>query len=69
MIVLRRPRRAKPYFAMSHPPTMMDLMADQLRLLDTGANDYRLDERTKELGRVGVAAARQALAEARRRAA
>jgi hypothetical protein len=48
---------------------MLEPMADQLRLLDPGANDYRLDERTKELGRAGVAAARQALAEARRRAA
>ena len=48
---------------------MLERMADQLRLLDTAANDYRLDERTKELGRAGVAAARQALADARRRAA
>ncbi len=54
---------------MSHPPTMLEPMADQLRLLATATNDFRLDERTKELGRAGVAAARQALAEARQRAA
>jgi len=32
-------------------------------------NDWRLDERTKEIGRRGLADARQALAEAKRRAA
>ena len=32
-------------------------------------NDWRLDEHTKEAGRKGVADARQALAEARRRTA
>ncbi len=48
---------------------MLGAMATQMRLLDTQSNDFRLDERTKELGRAGVAAARQVLAEARRRAA
>lgn len=50
---------------------MLMVMAIQLMLLDTEAGSYRLDDRTKELGRAGVAAARQALAEAqaRRRAA
>ncbi len=54
---------------MSHPPTMMMGMATQLVLLDNEASEYRLDERTRELGRAGVAAAREALANARRRAA
>lgn len=44
-------------------------MATQLILLDPDATDFRLDERTRQLGRAGVAAAREALAEARRRAA
>ncbi len=43
-------------------------MTTQLILLDTN-DDFRLDERTRELGRAGVAAARKALAEARRKAA
>ena len=35
--------------------------------MDDRRVDWRLDERTKELGRKGVAAAREALAEAARR--
>ena len=45
-------------------------MARQLVLLDTPDDaDWRLDEETKEVGRRGVAAARQALAEAIKRTA
>lgn len=43
-------------------------MRDQLTLIDRTRADWRLDERTKELGRRGVAAAREALADAARRA-
>lgn len=39
-------------------------MTAQLLLLDPGYDDFRLDERTREIGRAGIAAARQALAEA-----
>lgn len=40
-------------------------MNTQLRLLDGGAHrDWELDERTREVGRRGVAAARTALARA-----
>jgi hypothetical protein len=39
-------------------------MATQLILIEAKDVDWRLDDRTKELGRAGVAAARQALAEA-----
>jgi hypothetical protein len=44
-------------------------MARQLVLLETRAADWRLDERTKELGRQGLAKARRALQEAAKRAA
>jgi hypothetical protein len=36
-------------------------MADQLRLLETQAAEWRLDDRTREAGRKGVEAARAAL--------
>jgi hypothetical protein len=36
-------------------------MADQLRLIDSDDADWHLDERTRESGRLGVEAARQAL--------
>ena len=41
----------------------------QLTLIDDRSNDWRLDERTKEIGRKGLADARAALQEAMRRAA
>jgi hypothetical protein len=44
-------------------------MTTQLVLLESRDVDWRLDEHTKQLGRQGIAAARQALAEAVRRAA
>jgi hypothetical protein len=44
-------------------------MARQLVLLEQDEHDWRLDERTCELGRNGVAEARRALVEATRRAA
>ena len=44
-------------------------MRTQLALIDSKGSDWRLDERTKELGRRGVAAARAALEEAARAAA
>ena len=44
-------------------------MARQLVLLEETETDWRLDERTRELGRKGVAEARKALTEAARRAA
>ena len=48
-------------------------MADQLRLLadtDRYADiDWRIDDHTREIGRQGVADARQALAAARKRVA
>jgi hypothetical protein len=47
----------------------MTAMNNQLILLDDRSGDWRLDERTRELGRQGIAAARTALAEAVRRAA
>jgi hypothetical protein len=44
-------------------------MARQLVLLEDTESDWRLDERTRQLGREGVAAARAALRDARRRQA
>jgi hypothetical protein len=39
-------------------------MADQLHLIEPNDPDWRLDERTRETGRKGVEAARQALRDA-----
>jgi hypothetical protein len=39
-------------------------MADQLRLIEPNDPDWRIDERTRETGRKGVEAARQALRDA-----
>jgi hypothetical protein len=39
-------------------------MGSQLVLMDNCAVDWRLDDRTREIGRRGLAAAREALAEA-----
>jgi hypothetical protein len=47
----------------------MGPMPEQLVLLDDRDADWRLDERTRQLGREGVADARRVLAEALRRAA
>ncbi|HSS09106.1 MAG TPA: hypothetical protein VLL25_04420 [Acidimicrobiales bacterium] len=44
-------------------------MGRQLVLLDPKNVDWRLDERTRELGRRGIADARQALKEASKRTA
>lgn len=43
-------------------------MGTQLVLIDSTSVDWRLDEHTKEIGRLGIAAAREALADAARRA-
>jgi hypothetical protein len=43
-------------------------MRNQLVLIDPPAADWRLDERTREVGRQGLAAARAALQEASRNA-
>ena len=51
-----------------HPLLILPTMKNQLTLIDRTRADWRLDEKTKELGRKGVAAAREALAEAARRA-
>jgi hypothetical protein len=47
----------------------MALMATQLALLIPDNDEWRLDERTKEAGRRGVAEARRVLAEVTRRPA
>ncbi|MBV8691387.1 MAG: hypothetical protein JOZ37_18995 [Actinobacteria bacterium] len=44
-------------------------MARQLVLIEDEETAWKLDERTRELGRQGLAEARRALAEATRRAA
>jgi hypothetical protein len=48
---------------------MIPVMARQLELVDRQATDWRLDERTREIGRQGLAEARRALQEAAKRAA
>jgi hypothetical protein len=57
---------------LSHPPVIVVLMENdtaQLTLIDTGSGAWRLDDRTRETGRQGVAAARRALAVAARQPA
>lgn len=54
---------------MSHPLFILIDMARQLVLLEDEHTAWKLDERTRELGRKGIEAARQALLEASRRAA
>ncbi len=39
-------------------------MARQLALIESSDADWRIDERTREIGRAGIAQARAALAEA-----
>lgn len=46
---------------MSHPLFKMGDMATQLALLDTNSPSWKLDRRTREIGRRGVAQAREAL--------
>jgi hypothetical protein len=48
---------------------MMKDMARQLRLIDPAEHEWRLDQKTRETGKRGLAEARKALAEAARRAA
>lgn len=43
---------------------MMETMATQLALLEEPKANWQLDERTRELGRQGLAEARAALAQA-----
>ena len=54
--------------SLSHPPAILVNMNDQLVLLDDD-RQWRLDERTREIGLRGVAQAREALHQADRRAA
>jgi hypothetical protein len=54
---------------LSHPIGIMNDMARQLRLIDPAEHDWRLDQKTRETGKQGLAEARKALAEAARRAA
>ncbi|MPY93088.1 MAG: hypothetical protein GEV08_08485 [Acidimicrobiia bacterium] len=53
---------------MSHLVGMVVPMTFQLRLIDPTDVDWRLDEQTKEVGRRGLARARQALTDSRRNA-
>ena len=55
--------------ALSHPLFILGDMTRQLVLIEHEKSDWRLDERTRELGRKGLAEAREALREATRRAA
>ncbi len=50
------------------PPREDGVMTTQL-IFDTTYDEFRLDQRTREIGRAGIAAARQALADAARRVA
>ena len=45
---------------------MHESYEDQLRLLDPGPRPWQIDERTREIGRRGLAEARAALRRARR---
>jgi hypothetical protein len=45
----------------------MGTMKQQLTLVDTTANNWHLDDRTRTIGRNGIASAREILQDARRR--
>ena len=53
---------------MSHPAVILRTMRDQLALLPDAARDddnsWELDDHTREVGKQGLAAARQALQQA-----
>lgn len=51
------------------PPGHTADMERQLVLIDEREADFRLDERTREIGRLGVAAAKEALRKAASQAA
>ena len=55
--------------SLSHPLFILGDMTRQLVLIEHEKSDWRLDERTREVGRKGLAEAREALREATRRAA
>ena len=38
------------------------MRSNQLVLIESNNNDFRIDDRTREIGRKGIAAAREALA-------
>lgn len=40
------------------------MRSNQLVLIENNSTDFRLDDRTREIGRKGIAAAREALREA-----
>ena len=50
--------------SLSHPPFIVSDMENQLPLIDSGPRSWKLDRRTREIGRRGVAQARAALAAA-----
>lgn len=55
--------------ALSHPLCILRDMARQLALIEVKDKDWKLDDRTREVGRKGVAAAREALRQASTRTA
>lgn len=55
--------------SLSHPLRILRDMARQLALLDIKKKDWKLDDRTREVGRQGIAAAREALRQASSRTA
>ena len=50
--------------SLSHPLFILSDMERQLTLLEVPERSWKLDERTREIGRKGLAEARKALAEA-----
>ena len=46
---------------LSHPPFIVIDMDNRLPLIDAGSRSWKLDRRTREIGRRGVAQARAAL--------
>lgn len=58
------PDLADPGISLSHPLFMMGDMTTQLVLLDSGRQSWKLDRKTREIGKRGVAQAREALRQA-----
>lgn len=52
---------------MSHPLFILGTMKQQLTLVDTVPSNWQINERTRTIGRTGIASAREILQDARRR--
>lgn len=62
-------KEVRPGIPLSHALFILGDMTRQLVLIEDKRSDWRLDERTREVGKLGLAQAREALREATKRSA